>query len=208
MDIHSQFFQQLIHRTANFSKMTWLGHPIWQNVLDLWTIQETISELRPALLIETGTWQGGSALFYAHLCELLGAGKVVTVDVEQRSVANHPRLRPIVGRSSTDEEVLKEVHSIVADARGPVMVILDSNHSEDHVYAELKAYSPFVTSGSFLLCQDGVVDILACFAGDRPGPLPAIYRFLREHHTEFQVDLEREQRFLVTHHPMGWLRRL
>ena len=63
----------LIAKTGNFATTSWLGTPIWQNVLDLWTIQETIAELRPGLLIETGTNRGGSALFYAHLMDLLGA---------------------------------------------------------------------------------------------------------------------------------------
>src|SRR3954452_1566479 len=68
------FFSELTAKTNNFGRMTWLGNPIWQNVLDLWTIQETIAEVRPSLLIETGTNRGGSSLFFAHLMDLLGQG--------------------------------------------------------------------------------------------------------------------------------------
>ena len=86
------------------------------------------------------------------------------------------------------------------------MVILDSDHSKDHVFKELELYAPLVTPGSFILVQDGVVDTLPRFRQLRPGPLPAIKQFL-EGHPEFEVDVERNERFLITHHPWGWLRR-
>src|ERR1051325_4593058 len=70
--VREAFFTQLIRKTENFGRLTWLGNPIWQNVLDLWTIQETISEVQPDLLIECGTNRGGSSMFYAHLMDLLG----------------------------------------------------------------------------------------------------------------------------------------
>src|SRR5687767_7841347 len=70
--IGSIFFRELIRKTNNFGYTTWLGQPIWQNVLDLWTIQETIAEVRPRLLIECGTYHGGSSLFYANLFDLMG----------------------------------------------------------------------------------------------------------------------------------------
>src|SRR5204863_1227228 len=94
-----------------------------------------------------------------------------------------------------------------ADANGPVMVILDSDHSETHVTAELEAYSPLVSPGSVLHVQDGVIDQVMIFRYDRPGPLPAIKKFLARH-PEFVWERERSERFLITHHPMGWLRRI
>ena len=86
------------------------------------------------------------------------------------------------------------------------MVILDSDHSAAHVSKELESYSPFVSPGSYMLVQDGVIDVLDRWRSARPGPLAAIIEFLR-HHPEFEVDTERCERFLITHHPMGWLRR-
>src|SRR5438552_415929 len=80
--VESCFFGDLIERTENFSHVTWLGRPVWQNVLDLWIMQETIAEIQPALLIETGTNRGGSALFFANLFDLMGHGHVVTIDIE------------------------------------------------------------------------------------------------------------------------------
>jgi cephalosporin hydroxylase len=199
------FHQDLVAKTGNFAHTTWVGQPIWQNVLDLWTIQETISEIRPALLIETGTNRGGSALFYAHLMDLLGTGKIVTIDILKLHELEHPRVEFLIG-SSTDEAIVERVRAAAAEADGPVMVILDGNHDRDHVAKELELYAPLVTPGSLLLSQDGVIDELAMFADSRPGPLPANRDFLARH-PEFEHDEERNERFLLTHHPLGWLRR-
>jgi len=86
------------------------------------------------------------------------------------------------------------------------MVILDSDHSEEHVRRELELYAPLVTPGSYCLVQDGVIDALHIFRSGRPGPLPAIKSFLKTTR-EFELDAKRSQRFLITHHPSGWLKR-
>jgi cephalosporin hydroxylase len=199
------FLNDLIEQTENFAVTNWLGTPVWQNILDLWTIQETISELRPALLIETGTNRGGSALFYASVMDLIGTGRVVTIDVERLHKLNHPRIEFIHG-SSTDPEVFAQAKSAAEAADGPVMVILDADHARDHVARELELYGSLVTPGSLLLSQDGVIDQLRIFADSRPGPLDANRAFLGAH-PEFEHDQERNSRFLITHHPLGWLRK-
>jgi cephalosporin hydroxylase len=199
------FFEQLIGHTENFSHVTWLGQPIWQNVLDLWVMQETIAEVKPALLIETGTNRGGSALFFAHLFDLMGRGSVVTIDIERLPDFFHPRIDFLIGNSIAPA-IVEIVRAKAAAADGPVMVTLDSDHRAEHVRAELAAYAPLVTPGSYMLVQDGVIDTLEIFAGGRPGPLPAIEEFLRGH-PEFELDEERSRKFLISHHPKGWLRR-
>ncbi len=199
------FFTALIRKTDNFGKVKWLGHPIWQNVFDLWVIQETIAEIKPELLIECGTNRGGSSIFYANLFDLMGSGNVVTIDVEKLHKLSHPRVTYLLG-SSISEEILSAVRQRAVACTGPVMVILDSDHSETHVRKELECYSPLVTPGSYCLVQDGVIDTLAIFSKGRPGPLPAIESFLQTTH-DFELDEERSSRFLVTHHPKGWLKR-
>jgi cephalosporin hydroxylase len=188
----------LITHTEDYSHLTWLGHPMWQPPLDLWTIQETISQVRPALLIETGSHRGGSALFYANLFDLMNHGRVVTVDVEKLHDITHPRIKFLLG-SSVDDQIIAEI-ARAADV-APVMVILDSHHSEEHVAKEMEAYHRLVTPGSYLMVQDGVIDV-----SGRSGPLKAIRDFLPRH-PEFEVDQERCTRFLLTYHPMGWLKR-
>ncbi|MDR7420269.1 MAG: CmcI family methyltransferase [Armatimonadota bacterium] len=203
--VHSLFFRELIGKTNNFGSVSWLGHPVWQNVLDLWTIQETIASVRPALLIECGTNRGGSSLFFANLFDLMGHGEVVTVDIKRLHNLSHPRITYLIG-SSTSQEVLEVVRRKAASCTGPVMVVLDSDHSRDHVRRELEYYAPLVSPGSYCLVQDGVIDTLSVFRRLRPGPLPAIEDFLRSTDA-FEVDTEKCARFLITHHPNGWLRR-
>jgi cephalosporin hydroxylase len=203
--VHHLFFRELIGKTNNFYSASWLGHPILQNILDLWTIQETIALVRPGLLIECGTHRGGSSLFFANLFDLMGKGQIVTMDIERMHNLSHPRITYLIG-SSTSEEVLAIVRKKATVCPGPVMVILDSDHSRDHVRRELECYAPLVTPGSYCLVQDGVVDTLSVFRSGRPGPLPAIEEFLRSSDS-FEIDTERCERFLVTHHPSGWLRR-
>ena len=179
--------------------------PIWQSILDLWTIQETISEIRPALLIETGTHRGGSALFYAQLMDVLDPGRVITIDIVDDNELDHPRVSFMHG-SSIAPEIVERVRDAAAAAEGPVMVILDGNHDRDHVARELELYAPLVTPGSLLLSQDGIIDRFWYFRDTRPGPLGANREFL-ERHPEFEHDRERNERYLLTQHPVGWMRR-
>jgi cephalosporin hydroxylase len=203
--LYRAFLQDLIRKTDNFGDLTWLGQPIWQNVLDLWSLQEAIVEIRPGVLLETGTNRGGSALFYAHLFDLLGHGRVVTVDVESMHSLEHPRVDFLVG-GSVDPEIRAAMHEAADATNGPVMVVLDSDHAAAHVLEELRAYGPLVSPGSMMLVQDGVIDTLPMYAAYRPGPLAAIQTYLAEA-PEFDVDGRFDRRFLVTHHPSGWLRR-
>lgn len=203
--LHLKFHADLIEKTDNFGDVTWLGHPIWQNVLDLWAFQEAISEIRPAVILETGSNRGGSALFFAHLFDLMGDGRVVSVDVEKLHDIEHPRVDYLIG-SSIGEDVLDKMRAAAESAHGPVMVILDSDHAGGHVANELEAYASFVTPGSLMLCQDGIIDLMPKMEHGRPGPLAAVRAFL-DKHPEFSVDKRYDRRFLISHHPGGWLRR-
>jgi cephalosporin hydroxylase len=201
-----QFQAALLRKTNNFGHVTWLGHPIWQPVLDVWTLQETLAEVRPALMIECGTYKGGSALFMAHLFDLMNHGHVITVDIEKQHDLAHPRITFLLGDCAADSTVTR-IRAEAERIGGPVMVLLDSDHSASHVAKEMAAYAPLVTPGSYLHVQDGLLDLQPRFAGLRPGPLQAIEAFLPDH-PEFVVDREREERFLITHHPKGWLQRV
>lgn len=206
-DTATQFHTDLIEATQNFRNVTWLGNPIWQNILDLWTIQEVISSIKPSLLIECGTNQGGSSLFFAHLMDLLGHGEIITVDVEKLHELSHPRITYLLG-SSTAPGIAETIYSRAAAASGPVMVILDSDHSAKHVLAELELYARLVTPGSYCLVQDGCIDTLPMYASARPGPLVAIKNFLETESHGFSIDHDLCNKFLITHSPNGWLKRL
>ena len=205
--VNQTFFLELMEKTDNFFHTKWLGYPILQNVMDLWTIQETIAEIKPELLIETGTNQGGSAVFYAHLFDLMGKGRVITVDVEKLHSIQHERIEFLIG-SSVSNEIASRIKEAAASTAGPVMVILDSDHSTAHVRKELETYAPCVTTNSYLLVQDGVTDHIPAL-GQRhpPGPLYAIRDFLTTH-KEFEIDRERCERFVITQHTDGWLKKI
>ena len=203
--VYNAFHTDVILKTNNFDDVTWLGNPVWQNVLDLWALQEAIAAIKPAVLLETGTNRGGSALFYASLFELMGKGRVLTVDIEKLHSHEHPRIDFLIG-SSVGDDVLAKMREAAETADGPVMVVLDSDHSAAHVLAEMRAYGPLVTSGSMMLVQDGLIDTLLLYEGYRPGPLDAIETYLAET-SDFEVDTRYDRRFLISHHPSGFLRR-
>ncbi|MAJ16365.1 MAG: hypothetical protein CBC27_05165 [Opitutia bacterium TMED67] len=205
--VEKLFFHQLVTKTNNFGNSNWLGKPIWQNTFDLWIAQETIYEIKPSLIIECGTNRGGSAYFYAQLFDLMGTeGKVVSVDIEKLHDLSHPRVTYLIG-SSASEEIASQIREMADQASGPVLVILDSDHSEEHVEKELALYAPMTSVGSYCLVQDGIIDDLFMFRKGRPGPLPAIEKYLTNH-PEFEIDHERCERFIITHHPKGWLKRI
>jgi cephalosporin hydroxylase len=184
---------------------TWLGVPTWKCPLDLWVYQEMIHDLRPDLIVETGTAYGGSALYMATLCDVLGHGQIVTVDLPGGGWPDrpeHPRISYLTG-SSTDPQIIAQIS---ARAAGTVMVVLDSDHSAAHVLDELRAYAPIVTPGSYLVVEDTNINGHPVFDSFGPGPMEAVTKFLEES-SAFVVDRSREK-FLLTFNPSGWLRRV
>jgi cephalosporin hydroxylase len=145
---------------------SWMGRPVIQLPEDMIRIQEVIYRLRPDVLIETGVAHGGSLIFYASLFKAMGAGKVIGVDIEirpqnRKAIEAHELSSYItlVEGSSIDAGTVAKVRSMIGP-RDKVLVILDSDHSKDHVAKELAAYSPLVTPGSYIVATDGVMQIL------------------------------------------------
>jgi cephalosporin hydroxylase len=187
-----------------WTRARWLGVQALRNPLDLWVYQEIIVETRPELVVETGTYRGGSALYLASMCDLLGAGEVVSIDIESMrdDYPQHPRITYLAGRSSTDPAVLAEVQERAQGRR--TLVVLDSDHSQAHVEAELAAYAPLVPIGCYVIVEDSNIGRIR--KDLMPGPLQAIEAFLAKT-DEFEVDREREK-FLLSFSPSGYLRRV
>jgi cephalosporin hydroxylase len=185
-------------------RATWLGSQSLKNPLDLWVYQEIMFETEPELVVETGTYRGGSALYLASVCELMGRGEVVSIDVDpiRDDYPSHPRLTFLGGRSSTDPAVVEDVRRRAAGR--PILVILDSDHSQSHVEAELAAYAPMVPVGCYVIVEDSNIGRIR--KDLMPGPFQAIETFLAST-DEFAVDGEREK-FLITFNPSGYLRRV
>jgi cephalosporin hydroxylase len=177
-----------------------LGVSTLQNPSDAWIIMEIMHEVKPDLMVETGTYHGGSAALWAIILEHINPdGRVITIDIEDQRDRRAIEL-PISKRrvdfllgSSTDPEIVAEVHRRAEGKR--VLVVLDSLHSKEHVAAELKAYAPLVPVGSYVIVQDTPV-----------GPLPAIDEFLAANDS-FVADRARE-RYPDTNTVRGYLRRV
>lgn len=191
-------------RSRTWSNTSWLGTPAQKCPLDLWIYQELLHELRPELIVETGTADGGSALFLASICDLLGHGSIVSVDIlAQPGRPSHERITYLTG-SSTNPEIRKQVEELVGD-REPVLVILDSNHERDHVLEELRIYGPLVTPGSYVIVEDTNVNGHPVWPDFGPGPMEAVEEFVRDA-GEFSVDRRREK-FFLTFNPGGYLQK-
>jgi len=195
---------RVVYQWGAWGKTHWLGAQVAKNPLDLWVFQEIVAETRPDVIVETGTFRGGSALYFASICELLRSGEVISIDVEPMSADYplHSRITYLGGRSSIDPAVVEEVQGIVGGRRA--MVVLDSDHSQDHVAAELEAYAPLVGRGCYLIVEDTNVDEVR--KDLPPGPIKAVDDFLART-PGFEVDPEREK-WVITFNPRGYLRRV
>ena len=198
---------------------TWMGRPIIQFPQDMMAMQEIVWAVKPDLIIETGIAHGGSVLYYASLLELAGHGEVVGIDIDIRAhnreaIEAHPmskRLRMIQG-SSIDPAVVQQVRELARGKRA--VVVLDSNHTHEHVLAELRAYAPLVCEGGYCVVMDTLVEDMPerFFAdGQRPwrvgdNPKTAVRAYLEED-PGFEVDHDLEAKLLITVAPGGYLRR-
>ncbi|MBX3509093.1 MAG: cephalosporin hydroxylase family protein [Parvibaculum sp.] len=199
---------------------TWLGVPIIQMPADVMATQEVIWSTKPDIIIETGIARGGSVLFLASMLELIGKGQVIGVDIDIRAhnreaIESHPmskRVTMIQGPSNAPDVVAQVVEKIPAGSS--VMVILDSDHSRDHVLSELRAYAPLVTKGCYLVVADTLVGHIEeadaprkrsklWFKGDEP--LAALYEYLGET-DRFEVDPVINGKLVVSSSPGGYLK--
>ena len=200
----------------NFS---WLGRPLIQVPMDAMAVQEVIWAVKPDLVIETGVAHGGSLVLSASILEMLGHGEVVGVDIEVRphnrqAIESHPlahRISLIEG-SSVAPEVVAQVRAR-AEGKKKVLVCLDSNHTHEHVLAELNAYGGLVSVGSYCIVFDTFVeDMPDDFVWtDRPwgkgnNPKTAVWEWLKTH-PEFEIDHSMDDKLLITSAPDGFLRR-
>lgn len=198
---------------------TWMGRPIIQFPQDMMAMQEIIWSVRPDLIIETGIAHGGSVLYYASLLELMGHGEVLGIDIDIRphnreAIESHPmskRLTMIQG-SAIDPEVIARVRKLAEGKR--VMVALDSNHTHEHVLAELEAYAPLVSVGSYCVVMDTLVEDMPerLFTAERPwkpgnSPKTAVAEYLRKH-PEFEIDKRIDHKLLISVAPDGYLKRI
>lgn len=183
----------------------WFGVPTGKCPPDLWTYQEIIFKTKPDVIIECGTGSGGSALFLAHQCDLMRRGRVVSIDIK-----DHPN-RPVherityIADSSISEQTFTQIKEKIKST-DQVLVILDSDHSKDHVLQELNHYSDLVTKGSYLIVEDTIIGGHPVKRHRKPGPMEAVKEFLQSNH-DFIIDKSREK-FYLTFNRNGYLKKV
>ena len=194
--------------------VSWRGTPTRKVITDLWMYQEILTRCRPDVIVEIGCFYGGSSLYLADLCELMQHGRVISIDLSHENFkASHPRVHKITGNSS-DMATVEALLPLIDGKQ--VMVIHDGSHEYGQVLKDLTIYGKFVSSGQYLIVEDGIVDLFA----DSPksygrkwrkkypsgGPLKSIDDFLRSNQVNFSID-ENCERFLLTNSPRGYLLR-
>lgn len=200
-------FHRAFYASQQTHGMTYFeGVPILKNPMDLWVYQDVLWDMRPTLIVETGTAHGGSALWFARQLERIGGpGHVVSIDLEPADLLpKHHRISYVKSLSSVDPRVIETVEQ-VAKGHPRVMVVLDSDHSARHVTDELDAYAGIVTPNQFLVVEDTNINgrpVPIDWKGG-PGPGPALDAWLPDH-PEFAID-PIASRYLLTFH--SWLQR-
>jgi cephalosporin hydroxylase len=204
---HIAFYQRGVWKRNT----TWFGYSILKNPMDIMVLQEIISETKPDLIIETGTFKGGGALFFAHMLDLNGHGSVYTIEnnIKDNGYPIHNRILYLKGDSASQEAI----NTIKANLNGAksIMVCLDSAHDKDHVLKEMELYAPLVTVGNYLVVDDTNINnpMYPTCDGKRiyeQGPHEAVMEFIKTH-KEFKIDRYREK-YLFTFNPDGYLLRV
>ncbi len=205
-----RFHQIWYDNLGTWRESKWMGITTMQNPMDLWVTQEIIFETKPDVIVECGAFHGGSAVIWSMLLEQIHpSGRVISIDIEDRMT--EARALPIVQKrvefmvaSSTAPETVARIAEQVKGKR--VLIVLDSDHSKNHVLNELRAYAPLIHVGGYLIVQDSNVNGHPALATFGPGPMEAIDEFMAGN-TDFVIDRSRE-RLLFTFSPRGFLKRV
>ena len=209
MTPEGEAYVRWFHEANVWKNMQWHGIRTLKLPSDIWNYQEFIFEHCIEHVIETGTRHGGSALFFAETLAVRGGdGRVVSIDIDavSRQLASHERIRFLVGDSAAPEMVAR-VLALLPVQRGPVFLILDSDHRRDHVLRELRAWVPMLRTGDYLVVEDTIVNGHPVRPEHGPGPLEAIAEYLDEAPGLLVHDAAREAKFGASFAARGHYRR-
>lgn len=189
--------------------ITYRGIPIIKNVCDLWNYQEIIHIMRPNLIVEFGTGNAGSTLWFADTLEKANPhGLVFTVDVQDwnlKAIKEDSRIRWMLANSASPE-VRACVIALRTTYLGPIFVILDSDHGKKHVFAEMEMLRPILKAGDYLVVEDGNINGHPIYVGWGEGPYEALEEYMAKYPNDYELDIYREVKFGWTFNPKGYLK--
>lgn len=203
-DFHNIYYNGLESSGHIFDQTYWMNTLCQKCPLDLWIYQEMISEIKPDLIVETGTYQGGSALFMAHILDILDHGEIITIDIaEKPNRPVHPRIKYVKGLSSDSDLIDGILKNRPEEKR---LIILDSDHRKSHVLSELNLFSPYATIESYIIVEDTNINGHPVYPKFGEGPFEAVEEFVANN-KNFIID-EIKEKFLLTFNPRGYLKRI
>jgi cephalosporin hydroxylase len=197
------------YRNRIWDTTTWVGVKTLKSPSDMWNYQEILSCLNPSVVIEFGTRHGGSALFFSAVMRQIGNRfKVLSVDIDSSNISEQTRRDrdiELLGLSSVDSRVGERIASLRREYPGPAFAILDSDHTEAHVLAEMKSLRPLLVRGDYVVVEDANTNGHPVYPNHGPGPFEAVEKYFGEYPQDYEHDSVREVKFGFSFATRGFL---
>jgi cephalosporin hydroxylase len=206
-----RYYHLWYYNTGVWQQTTWMGVQTYKSPMDMWNYQEILFSLLPSVIIEFGTWHGGSALFFSSVMQQIGRPYVVvSVDITASRISEKTKSDPnirLLTMSSASPEARQSVRTLRQKFPGPAFAILDSDHSKQHVLAEMVNLRDILFAGDYLVVEDSNINGHPVAKSFGPGPYEAIQEYFRMFPTDYDHDFDRERKFGFSFAPNGFLRR-
>ncbi len=206
-----RYYHLWYYNSPVWTRTSWMGVATYKSPMDMWNYQEILVSLQPSLVIEFGTWHGGAALFFSSVMQQIGRPfVVVSVDTVADRISEKTKADPhirLLTMSSACEEARLAIESLRRDYPGPAFAILDSDHSKQHVLAEMINLRHVLVAGDYLIVEDSNINGHPVLSSFGPGPYEAIQEYFNMFPEDYEHDYERERKFGFSFAPNGFLRR-
>jgi cephalosporin hydroxylase len=207
-----RYYHLWYYNSRVWIQTSWMGVKTFKSPMDMWNYQEILVSLQPTVIIEFGTLYGGSALYFSSVMRQIGSPYVVvSVDINGALISEKTKSDPNI-RLLTMSSICDNVGLTLKDLRGEypgtAFAILDSDHTKDHVLAEMISLKKILVAGDYLVVEDSNINGHPVFRSFGPGPYEAIREYFRLHPGDYERDFERERKFGFSFAPHGFLRRL
>jgi cephalosporin hydroxylase len=206
-----RYYHLWYYNTGVWQNTTWMGVQTYKSPMDMWNYQEILVSLQPSVVIEFGTWHGGSALFFSSVMQQIGRPYlVISLDITASRISEKTKADPnirLLTMSSASPEAQQSIKTLRQQYLGPAFAILDSDHSKQHVLAEMVNLRDILVAGDYLVVEDSNINGHPVAKSFGPGPYEAIQEYFRMFPQDYEHDFERERKFGFSFAPNGFLRR-